>query len=153
MPNWGLGRRSLIRWVVKISRQDARTPGKQRWVAHLEGRYPWPSEAAAVYERALTDSASADDRERLASYNVSILQAYQALQSLNWRLPAGSTAIANSEVVVDVGQFLSSGAEVGELIISTYGGKPIYLSDVADVIDGFEDTDTTSRFDADVEAA
>ena len=79
------------------------------------------------------------DRERLASYNISILQAYQALQSLNWRLPAGRTAIANSEVVVDVGQFFSSQDEVGNLVIAAYGGKPIYLSDVAEVVDGPEE--------------
>ena len=34
------------------------------------------------------------DRERLASFNVSILQAYQALKGVNWRLPAGATAVA-----------------------------------------------------------
>ena len=58
------------------------------------------------------------DREALASRNVSILQAYQALESLNWRLPAGTTAVANSEVVVDVGQFLSNADEVRDLVMN-----------------------------------
>ena len=71
------------------------------------------------------------DREALASRNISILQAYGALQSLNWRLPAGSTAIANSEVVVDVGQFLTNADEVGDVVLSSYGGRPVYLKDVA----------------------
>jgi multidrug efflux pump subunit AcrB len=79
------------------------------------------------------------DREALASRNISILQAYAALQSLNWRLPAGSTAIANSEVVVDVGQFLTTADEVGDVVVASYGGRPVYLKDVAEITDGPEE--------------
>ncbi len=79
------------------------------------------------------------DREALASRNVSILQAYGALQSLNWRLPAGSTSVANSEVVVDVGQFLTSADEVGDVVLSSSGGRPVYLKDVARVFEGPEE--------------
>ena len=79
------------------------------------------------------------DRERLASYNVSMLQAYGALKSINWRLPAGSTAVANSEVVVDVGQFLQSADEVRDLVISASDGRPVYLRDVAEIHDGPEE--------------
>jgi len=82
------------------------------------------------------------DRERLASYNVSILQVYQALKSLNWRLPAGKTAVANSEILVDVGQFLSSASEVQDLVISTRDSRPVYLKDVAEVFDGPEEPST-----------
>jgi multidrug efflux pump subunit AcrB len=82
------------------------------------------------------------DRQALASRNISILQAHGALQSLNWRLPAGSTAIANSEVVVDVGQFLTTAEEVGDVVLSSYGGRPVYLKDVATVNDGPEEPAT-----------
>jgi multidrug efflux pump subunit AcrB len=79
------------------------------------------------------------DREALASRNISILQAYAALESLNWRLPAGSTSIANSEVVVDVGQFLSNADEVRDVVLSSFGGRPVYLKDVAKIFDGPEE--------------
>ncbi len=79
------------------------------------------------------------DREALASRNISILQAYGALQSLNWRLPAGKIAIANSEVVIDVGQFLGGADEVGDVVLSSSGGRPVYLKDVATVFDGPEE--------------
>ena len=82
------------------------------------------------------------DREALASRNISILQAFQALQSLNWRLPAGNTAIANTEVAVDVGQFLTSAEEVGDVVLSSFGGRPVYLRDVAEVFDGPEEPAT-----------
>ena len=79
------------------------------------------------------------DRQRLASYNVSILQAFAALQAINWRLPAGTTSVANTEVVVDVGQFLTSSDDVAGLVIATSGGRPVYLSDVAEIVEGPED--------------
>jgi len=79
------------------------------------------------------------DRERLASFNVSILQAYQALKGFNWRLPAGSTSVANTEILVDAGQFLRTADEVADVVIGVYGGRPVYLKDVAEVFDGPEE--------------
>ena len=40
------------------------------------------------------------DRERLAAHHVSILQVYQALAGLNWKLPAGAFATGNLETEV-----------------------------------------------------
>ena len=79
------------------------------------------------------------DRERLASFNVSMLQAYQALESVNWRLPAGATAVANTEVLVDVGEFLADESDVGNVVVGTYGSRPVYLKDVASIADGPEE--------------
>ncbi len=79
------------------------------------------------------------DRERLASHNVSILQAYQALAGLNWRLPAGSYSTANAETLVEVGSFFRSADEVGGAVVGVYGGKPVYLRDVASVHEGGEE--------------
>ena len=79
------------------------------------------------------------DRESLASFNVSLLQAYQALESVNWRLPAGSTAVANSEVLVDVGEFLTTADDVRNVVVGSYGGRPVYLKDVASIADGPEE--------------
>jgi len=79
------------------------------------------------------------DRDRLASHNISMLQAYEVLRSVNWRLPAGETAIANREVLVDVGSFLSSADEVARLVVGVYNDRPVYLGDVADVAAGAEE--------------
>ena len=79
------------------------------------------------------------DREQLASFNVSVLQAYQALRNINHRLPAGSASVANTEVLIDVGQFLRSAEEVGDVVLGVYGGRPVYLKDVAEVTDGPEE--------------
>lgn len=79
------------------------------------------------------------DRERLASHSVSLLQAYQALRSVNWRLPAGATAVANTEILVDVGEFLADAGDVADIVVGAIGGRAVYLKDVADITDGPEE--------------
>jgi multidrug efflux pump subunit AcrB len=76
------------------------------------------------------------DRERLASHNVSLLQVYQALAGLNWRLPAGSFASADTDVAVEIGSHFHSAGDVASAVVGVYGGRPIYLRDVATVTDG-----------------
>ncbi len=79
------------------------------------------------------------DRERMASHHVSILQVHQALAGLNWHLPVGSFSSANAQTQVEVGSFFRSAEEVGNAVIAVYGGRPVYLRDVASVIDGAEE--------------
>ncbi len=76
------------------------------------------------------------DRDRMASYHVSPLQVYQSLASLNWRLPAGAFSRLDQDVEVEAGSFFRSAGEVREAVIGVYGGRPVYLRDVAEVVDG-----------------
>jgi multidrug efflux pump subunit AcrB len=76
------------------------------------------------------------DRERLASHHISLLQAYQALAGLNWRLPAGSFAAANVEADVEVGSYFRDAGQVGSAVVAVYGGNPVHLREVATVTDG-----------------
>ena len=82
------------------------------------------------------------DRDRLASFNVSILQAYQAVQSFNWRLPAGAVVNLDQEFQVDVGAFLRDADEIGNVVVGVYDGRPVFLKDVAKVVDGPEEPST-----------
>jgi len=82
------------------------------------------------------------DRERLASYNVSLLQAAQALGGFNQRLPAGATAIADRSLLVDVGRFLTDVEDVADVVVGVADGRPIYLKDVAEVRLGPEEPST-----------
>jgi multidrug efflux pump subunit AcrB len=79
------------------------------------------------------------DRDRLASYGVSLIQAYGALSGLNWRLPAGSFASGNAEVPVEVGSLFRRAEDVGTAVIGVANGKPVWLKDVATVTDGPEE--------------
>ncbi len=82
------------------------------------------------------------DREQLASFNVSLLQATEALKAVNSRLPAGATAVANSEILVDVGRFLTDAEDVRKVVVGGSGGRAVYLEDVAEVVDGPEEPST-----------
>ncbi len=79
------------------------------------------------------------DRERLAGHQVSLLQAYQALSALNWRLPAGSFTSGNVETQIEVGSLFRSADEVASAVLGVYNGSPVYLRDVATVADGPEE--------------
>ena len=79
------------------------------------------------------------DRNRLAAYHASLVQAFQALSSLNWRLPAGSFSSGNAETFVEVGSLFRRAEDVGSAVISVSQGKPVYLRDVAAISDGPEE--------------
>jgi len=76
------------------------------------------------------------DRERLAAHHVSILQVYQALAGLDWKLPAGAFSSANAETEVEVGGLFASVDEIRAAVVGVYGGRPVRLTDVAEVADG-----------------
>jgi len=75
------------------------------------------------------------DAPRLAGYGLSPLQVAAALQKGNAALPSGSFSGANKETVVETGGFLDGADAVKRLVVGVYGGKPVYLSDVALVRD------------------
>ncbi|MDX1631435.1 MAG: efflux RND transporter permease subunit [Thermoanaerobaculia bacterium] len=76
------------------------------------------------------------DREAMAAYRVSPLQAHQALAGLDWRLPAGAFDSADVETVVDVDARLRTRSDVGNAVVGVYGGDPVYLRDIAEITDG-----------------
>ena len=76
------------------------------------------------------------DRDRMAGYHVSPLQVHQSLASLNWRLPAGAFSQLDADTEVEVGSFFRSAEEVRSAVVGVYGGRPVYLRDVAVVADG-----------------
>jgi multidrug efflux pump subunit AcrB len=79
------------------------------------------------------------DAPRLAGFGLSPLQAAGALQKGNVSLPSGSFSSGNTSMLVQTGGFLESAGAVKRLVIGVYGGKPVYLSDVAAVEDGLSE--------------
>ncbi|MDH4320372.1 MAG: efflux RND transporter permease subunit [Desulfobulbaceae bacterium] len=64
------------------------------------------------------------------------------LQQANRRTQSGSLLSMNKEIVVQTGNFLTSAQEVGRVVIGVFGGKPVYLDEVASVTDGPEEPGT-----------
>jgi multidrug efflux pump subunit AcrB len=76
------------------------------------------------------------DVERMQASGVTSADVRNALVAANVSLPAGSLVGNNRDTRVEAGPFLASGADVGRLIVSRAGGKPVQVADVARVIDG-----------------
>ncbi|MGE5216749.1 MAG: efflux RND transporter permease subunit, partial [Chloroflexota bacterium] len=79
------------------------------------------------------------DGARMAAFHLDPARVAAALNSANKELRAGSFSAANREVLVNVGEFLTSAETIRSLVIGTFNEHPIYLRDVAEVIDGPEE--------------
>ena len=77
--------------------------------------------------------------QRLAAYHVSPLAFAGALQSSNQRSSSGSFAEGNQEIAVESGAFLESADDVRKIVVTVQRGRPVYLSDVAEIADGPEE--------------
>ncbi len=93
------------------------------------------------------------DAPRLAGYGLSPLQIAGALQKGNASLPSGSFSRGNKSMLVQTGGFLGNAEAVKSLVVGVYGGKPVYLSDIAKVEDGLSEPDDYVFFGAGPAAA
>jgi multidrug efflux pump subunit AcrB len=76
------------------------------------------------------------DAARLAAHDVDVPSLRRALQAANASAAAGDLVRGNATTRVDAGAFLASADDVRGLVVAVRGGRPVYLSDVADVVDG-----------------
>jgi multidrug efflux pump subunit AcrB len=79
------------------------------------------------------------DPIRLASRNLAAADLVAALTSANRRAVPGALHARNEEVLVQTGAFLTSSKEVEDLVVGVVNGAPVYLRDVATVVDGPEE--------------
>jgi multidrug efflux pump subunit AcrB len=79
------------------------------------------------------------DPVRLASRNLSPAGLVPMLQQANKQYSAGALTSDNHEVIVETGAFLQTAEDVGNVVVGVYAGKPVYLRDVADIVDGAEE--------------
>jgi len=78
------------------------------------------------------------DPPRLAAYHVSSFQIIGNLQKANFVLPSGAFSSDNREYLVETGGFLRNADEIGNLVVGAYGGRAVYLKDLASIKDGPE---------------
>jgi multidrug efflux pump subunit AcrB len=79
------------------------------------------------------------DPTRLKAYHMSAFQIADALQKTNFRLPSGSFPAGNREYLVETGAFLKNSEDVGNVVTGLFNGRPVYLRDVAAIVDGPEE--------------
>ncbi len=83
----------------------------------------------------------------MEALRIGVDQVMQALASENQELPAGTLVARDREQVVQIRARMASVAEFGRIIVARRGGHPVYLSQVADVIDGEEEPETSALVD------
>ncbi len=81
------------------------------------------------------------DPFRLKAYHVSPLQIAGALEKANYRLASGAFPAGDREYRVETGTLLKNSEDVGETVVSSFNGRPVYLRDVAAIADGPAEAD------------
>ena len=79
------------------------------------------------------------DPARLASRNLSAAGIVPMLQQANRQFTSGGLTSENREVMIETGAFLKNTADVGNVVVGVFGERPVYLRDVADIVDGAEE--------------
>ena len=79
------------------------------------------------------------DPSRLVSRNLSPAGIVPMLQQADRQFAAGGLTSDNHEIAIETGAFLANAEEVGNVVVGVFGGKPVYLRDVAEIVDGAEE--------------
>ena len=79
--------------------------------------------------------------DALASKGFTIQELRIALQSANLGLPVGDLINGDSTVQVESGPFLHSAEDVKEIVLGVRNGAPIFIKDIAKVVDGAAQTE------------
>ena len=83
--------------------------------------------------------------ERMSGRKVGPLQVLEALRATDAAVTAGDFAKANRSVTVTSDSFVGSAEEVRRLVVGVHEERPVYLEDVARVLDGPEEGDHYTR--------
>jgi multidrug efflux pump subunit AcrB len=79
------------------------------------------------------------DPARLASRNLSAAEIIPMLQQANRQLVGGGLTSNNRETIVETGGFIASAPDAGNVVVGVFGGKPVYLREVAEIRDAAEE--------------
>ncbi|KAA6439127.1 efflux RND transporter permease subunit [Dyadobacter flavalbus] len=97
---------------------------------------------AGVPERQVNVSL---DLQKIAQQKLTQDQVIAALQSENVNIPGGSISMATKKFNIKTSGNFRSISEIAQTVVSTSGGKIVYLKDVADVKLGYEDETHLTR--------
>jgi multidrug efflux pump subunit AcrB len=80
------------------------------------------------------------DPVRLASRELSAAGIVPMLQQTNRQFTSGGLTSENREVVIETGAFLRNAEDVSNVVIGVFGDRPVYLREVAQIVDGAQET-------------
>ena len=85
------------------------------------------------------------DLSRLQYYNVSFDDVLSAIRQENVNIPGGSIDVGGVKYLVRVDGEFDDPSVVGDLVVTTVDGRPIYVSDLAEVEFGFAERESYAR--------
>ncbi|HQP67729.1 MAG TPA: efflux RND transporter permease subunit, partial [Quisquiliibacterium sp.] len=80
----------------------------------------------------------------MEALRVGVDQVLNALRGENQELPAGTLVTREREQVVQIRARLKSADDFGRIIVARRGGQPVYLSQVAEVVDGEQEQENAA---------
>ena len=83
----------------------------------------------------------------MEALRVGVDQVIAALRNENQELPAGTLTMRDREQVVQIKARFKSAAEFERIIVARRGSQPVYLSQVATVVDGEEEQESSALLD------
>ncbi|MBZ0256819.1 efflux RND transporter permease subunit, partial [bacterium] len=84
--------------------------------------------------------------ERLSAYNLSPTQVMNAVISNNLNTPGGDMDIGPQNYLVKIPGEFKDPAEASGLILSSNNNLPVFITDVARLVDGYEEETTRARY-------
>lgn len=76
------------------------------------------------------------DKDKMAGLGIDPLTIMQAVQANNSSSQSGTIVNNDREYLVTTGSFLATAKDVAGLVVGTHNAMPVYLKQVADVVDG-----------------
>ncbi|GAB4256963.1 MAG: efflux RND transporter permease subunit [Methylomicrobium sp.] len=79
--------------------------------------------------------------QSLAARNTTAIEVARSVQRANVLLNAGIVSVNNQAIQLEAGDFIRTAEQLGSLVVNTINGVPVYLRDVAEIVDGPEEPD------------
>ncbi len=82
----------------------------------------------------------------LASRHLTVAEIVPKIQQVNLQSFSGSLKSMDQEILLQTGTFLLSAAEIGRVVVGVHEGAPVYLEEIAVIVDGPEEPENYVLF-------
>lgn len=87
------------------------------------------------------------DMNKMQAADITMGDIARALQSENVTIPGGSVNMEGIRRSISVSGEFKTAEQMGNIIINSINGKPVYLKDIAETVDGFKTQESYARLD------
>jgi len=87
------------------------------------------------------------DPDRLVAYGLSAAEVIATVRASNLNTPGGSLKIGQAKYTLKIPAEFLSPFEINNLVLAVKNGKPIYLTDICRIEDGYKDQESYARID------